>query len=409
MKTIILLCALFIVLVGCTQQTEQANTNETLDFEPLLLTIGVFDEVGKDLAGANVSVVSATDGITYTSLVPTDSVGNSSFLDMVPGKYAISISKEGYTSKLVVLNLAGGEINLTFGLMSVGTPEPQPAPEQSPQPNPTPDLETTPPTESEITTTEPETTPEPEITTTSEPETTPENTPEPKTPSNSILDPQPEPEPAFPPLAADTQLALGFSSKYSGTRRIVSHDESGFGTVSVYGTDTSLFQVTRGDAVYGMTGQGVGIIDTDGKYSTLPLLQGNTISWAVGVTYDTTRNRAILATLGGQGFLYACTPAGCSEFASLNYIDLSALEYLPADDLLYGIPNKKTVEKLYVFNSEGELQEEQALSQSIPGYCCTTRTGVQIKRNGTQLVYSVFDGDKPLTYHINPVTGDVSQ
>ena len=292
------------------------------------------------------------------------------------------------------------------------SPEPIPDPEPNPEPvtppvTPEPEPEIPPIPEPEITT--PETDPATE--TNPEPEPTPEITPElePEPPSSSILDPQPEQEPKYPPLDENTQLALGFASEYSGTRIIVSYDADGFGTGSVYETDTTLYQVTRGDTVYGTTSSGVGTIDTDGTYSTLPLLQGNTISWAVGITYDTIRSRAVLATLGGQGFFYECTQEGCTEFASLNYIDLSALEYLPADDLLYGIPNKKTVEQLHVFSSEGELQESRTLSQTIPGYCCTTRTGVQIKRNGTQLLYSVFDGDETRTYRINPVTGNVSQ
>jgi hypothetical protein len=68
--------------------------------------------------------------------------------------------------------------------------------------------------------------------------------------------------------------------------------------------------------------------------STLPEL-----SWPMGFAFDSTRSRALLVSLGGEGYLYAYTPAeqSWSVVSSMNNVDLESLVYHAADDSLYGV------------------------------------------------------------------------
>src|SRR5207247_7249967 len=62
-------------------------------------------------------------------------------------------------------------------------------------------------------------------------------------------------------------------------------------------------------------------------------------SWPVGIAFDSQRNRIIVATLVGEGYLYAYSPASgqWSLVRSLENEDLDSLVYHAADDSLYGV------------------------------------------------------------------------
>src|SRR5580765_807045 len=62
-------------------------------------------------------------------------------------------------------------------------------------------------------------------------------------------------------------------------------------------------------------------------------------SWPVGIAFDSLRNRILVATLVGEGYLYAYAPASgqWSLVRSLDNEDLDSLVYHPANDSLYGV------------------------------------------------------------------------
>ena len=62
-------------------------------------------------------------------------------------------------------------------------------------------------------------------------------------------------------------------------------------------------------------------------------------SWQCGIAFDTKRNRLLVATFGGVGYLYGYDPAAdkWSIVRDLNNVDLQALAYSEAEDCLYGL------------------------------------------------------------------------
>jgi hypothetical protein len=63
------------------------------------------------------------------------------------------------------------------------------------------------------------------------------------------------------------------------------------------------------------------------------------LSWPMGMAYDSKRDRVLLASLGGEGFLYAYSPAAqrWSVVASMDNRDVNCLVYHAADDCLYAL------------------------------------------------------------------------
>lgn len=61
--------------------------------------------------------------------------------------------------------------------------------------------------------------------------------------------------------------------------------------------------------------------------------------WQMGTAFDRTRNRALLVTLAGEGFLYSFTPATqqWGVVSSMQNRDFDCLEYHDADDSVYGV------------------------------------------------------------------------
>ena len=63
------------------------------------------------------------------------------------------------------------------------------------------------------------------------------------------------------------------------------------------------------------------------------------LSWPCGIAFDTKRNRLLVATLGGEGYLYAFDPAASawSVLAEMGNLDLQSLTYSADADCLYGL------------------------------------------------------------------------
>lgn len=124
-----------------------------------------------------------------------------------------------------------------------------------------------------------------------------------------------------------------------------------------YGTDgPGGRQATRVDA---QTGGAGGFIFT-------PIEEDQ--GWEMGVTFDSARQRMALATLGGEGFLYAL-PNNASEWtriASMDNFDVDCLEYHAPSDALYGVKINHVGSGefvLYEFNPTGGLRREISLPE----------------------------------------------
>ncbi|HKS36830.1 MAG TPA: Ig-like domain-containing protein [Verrucomicrobiae bacterium] len=88
--------------------------------------------------------------------------------------------------------------------------------------------------------------------------------------------------------------------------------------------------------------------------------------WPMGVAFDTARQRVLVVSLGGEGFLHAWSPAqnNWNLVASMNNLDLDCLEYHAAGNALYGISvtwGDYGGPLLYEFSAEGALRRQISL------------------------------------------------
>jgi Regulator of Chromosome Condensation (RCC1) repeat protein/Calx-beta domain-containing protein/Big-like domain-containing protein len=93
---------------------------------------------------------------------------------------------------------------------------------------------------------------------------------------------------------------------------------------------------------YYIIGDG-GVEQIDGATGVVRLLPMDPnlpeVSWPMGLAYDSLRDRVLLVTLGGEGFLYGYSPTQdrWSVVSSMNNLDLASLVYHAAEDALYGL------------------------------------------------------------------------
>jgi probable HAF family extracellular repeat protein len=75
------------------------------------------------------------------------------------------------------------------------------------------------------------------------------------------------------------------------------------------------------------------------------------LSWPMGAAYDSHRDRVLLVSLGGEGFLYSYAPSDDSwtVLTSMNNLDLDSLVYHQATDRLFAVQP--------VYNGAARLQE----------------------------------------------------
>jgi len=137
------------------------------------------------------------------------------------------------------------------------------------------------------------------------------------------------------------------------------------------------------------------------------------LSWPVGLTYDSNRDRLMLASLGGEGFLYQF-PFRTEEWSvvsSMNNVDLRGLVYHEADDLLYGLADEyQSTPLLYAYNANGALLDKIELG--LPD-----NFGMIGRGGGKPRLVSVDDylvlltepafGSPAQTFLISPNTGNV--
>ncbi len=136
------------------------------------------------------------------------------------------------------------------------------------------------------------------------------------------------------------------------------------------------------------------------------------LSWTMGMTYDTTHDRLITATLGGQGFLYSYQPGNdqWSVISSLNGDDLTALAHFPPNDHIYGVGAgaggaDTSSFSLYDFDSNGTLLSRRRLD--IPVLASFIDRSIQLIAVDDYLAFIQYPADagldQPTIYAIDPI------
>ena len=166
----------------------------------------------------------------------------------------------------------------------------------------------------------------------------------------------------------------------------------------------------------------------DGQATPLDLsTSGNPqLSNPCGVAYDTQRNRMILATLGGTGFLYSYLdqPQQWFQLGNLQNVDLQSITYMPADDSIYGLVANNSsqsspgIYKIRKYSSiTGNLLNEFAINEIVGGTGQNGPEGMQLLTAGNLLALltpptpDLYRLDQPDAYRlflIDRSTGDVS-
>jgi hypothetical protein len=101
---------------------------------------------------------------------------------------------------------------------------------------------------------------------------------------------------------------------------------------------------STGKLLFAMGGHELYQLDLANKKATRIVAKGvPEISWAMGLSYDTKRQRVLMATLGGEGFLYAYDPKSeaWSVVGSLNNVDVTAIAYLESLDRVFAIASDR--------------------------------------------------------------------
>jgi hypothetical protein len=136
------------------------------------------------------------------------------------------------------------------------------------------------------------------------------------------------------------------------------------GTPIALDPERKLFYTVKGDDV----------IEVDPKTGSETLLDMGMdvpgLSWPCGITFDTARHQVLLASQGGEGFLYAydTTTGAWSVVSSMNDVDLAALTYDAKSDVLYGLVAGSGRTRLKKFTTDGKFIEDILLTDPImPG------------------------------------------
>ncbi|MGV3771471.1 MAG: Ig-like domain-containing protein [Verrucomicrobiales bacterium] len=95
------------------------------------------------------------------------------------------------------------------------------------------------------------------------------------------------------------------------------------------------------------------------------------LSHPMGIAADTMRNRLLIATLGGEGYLYSYVPENnsWSVVSSLNNLDFDSLVYHPSNNRLYAtaVTGAGETGKVYEMDAEGVVRHEISLSSIEKG------------------------------------------
>src|SRR5262245_50517072 len=169
---------------------------------------------------------------------------------------------------------------------------------------------------------------------------------------------------------------------------------------------------------YGLKGQQVVRFGSSAK-SPVSMRVGDDVpelSWPCGIAFDSKRNRVMLASLGGEGFLYAYDTVSetWSVVMSMEQLDLFALAYSASRDSLFGLASGRgdTV-RLIEFSPDGAVIQEFGLADPVlPGMISdrVTSGAVQLVATDSYLVIiarETFRKSETVirTFFVNPETG----
>jgi hypothetical protein len=185
-------------------------------------------------------------------------------------------------------------------------------------------------------------------------------------------------------LAVPVQFT-GLRQTYSGSFNSVTSsalaDMTQDGVVAGAGHFTplphTLSDITKDPAgsYYGTIGQDVYRINpTTFQFTQLPITGVGNVDtgWDIGCTFDTLRNRLIVATLSGPGYIFAYSPQ-TQQWSLLNEFnneDFQSIVYRPGNDTLYAVRNAGgilgPIDSLFKYGPNGQFLGTVPLQYQIP-------------------------------------------
>jgi hypothetical protein len=132
---------------------------------------------------------------------------------------------------------------------------------------------------------------------------------------------------------------------------------------------------------YGIADHGVAEIDMEKQKSTkLDVGLGvPRISWPADVTFDSKRDRLLLVTSGGGGYLYAYYPK-TDKWEAVSERPPAVITYHPKDDMLYGLKGDDGGELQHINSKGAVIKTTQLEGPLLPGMLAMGPgvTGVQL-------------------------------
>jgi hypothetical protein len=179
-------------------------------------------------------------------------------------------------------------------------------------------------------------------------------------------------------------------------------------------------EVVRDSAgnLFGMGNHELQLLDLPNKKGTNLAPEGvGRLSWTMGLSYDTKRDRVLVATLGGKGEIYTCVhkTGTWSILASLDNVDVTGIAYVESLDRIFALAAPGTAEKrnmiLYEYEGEtGKLIRSRNIDLPLVGDFIDR--ALQLVSVDDSLVFiqmpkGAKDGDKPTIHLIDPKSGEV--
>jgi hypothetical protein len=127
------------------------------------------------------------------------------------------------------------------------------------------------------------------------------------------------------------------------------------------------------------------------------------LSWPMGVAFDSQRNRVLVVSLGGEGYLYGYSPAQAqwSVVSSMDYRDVDSLVYHAADDSLYALaPTYYGPPYLLRFSADGVFQSQVATLPFQPFHIDWSGFRSELASVGDYLVL-LLETDPAFSYSID--------
>ena len=185
------------------------------------------------------------------------------------------------------------------------------------------------------------------------------------------------PQPVPPSQVPSLNFSLAFRGWGTGSNAVrhQSYTLQGPATGSRLQLETRVWADQNGRYYYGLGSSGLWKVDSQtGVSQDLAVPPGlPELSVPVGAAFDSLRQRALLVSLGGEGFLYAYapTPDQWSLVASMANRDLDNLMHHAAQDALYGVGviyGDEVRPALHRFSAEGVYQSQFQLPHQPFGY-----------------------------------------